>query len=622
MVLQRDKPIKLWGYGAPGEKVEIEFNTKKLAAVTAKNGKWNFVFPAMKAGGPYEMKITGSNILILTDILIGDVWVCSGQNNMEYPLLGANNGQEEVKAANNPQIRLFTLGNKIELKPADNPAGQWSVCNPASAAYFSAVGYFFGRSLNKNLSVPIGLINASWAGTGIEAWISPEGFKGHPVLEKKSLLTALMDTVKFNMQQMKMFQEWLKKFENTDTGKVFGKYVWASPKNDISSWEKIRLPCNWEYSGIKKMAKLDGIVWFRKTVVLAKADTKEDAKLNLGFIMNSDIAFVNGKEVGSSPDGWTKPREYIIPSSVLKTGENVIVLRVSNYEGDGGFASHPNDFFMKTAAHIFPLGSIWNYKIGYRKSSQDKKPQKSFNVNTSPSVAFNAKIQPLTQFSVKGVLWYHGESNTPGAFQYRDLLPRFISNLRSKFGDHELPVLYVQLANFHPKLRNPEGSTWAELREAQDMARKISNTAMVTAIDIGDSLTVHGKNKQEVGRRLSLAALKLAYKKPVAYAGPHFDSLKVNTNAITVYFSSVEDGLKLKEGDKVKGFQLAGEDKVFYWAEGRITGKNTVKVISDKVVKPVALRYAWEDNPSDANLSNGLFPAYPFRSDTWDGVTH
>jgi len=621
MVLQRDKPIRVWGYGTPGEKVGMEFNGIKQATVTAKNGKWNFVYPSMKAGGPYDIKFIASNTIVLTDILVGDVWVCSGQNNMEFPLLGAENRDEEIKNADFPQIRLFTIGKKMELKPADNVIGQWVVCTSRSVQQFSAAGYFFGRDLHKKLNVPIGLINASWSGTGIESWISPDGFKGHPTLEKKSLLTALIDTLKFNMMQLKLHEDWLKKFENSDTGKVFGRYTWASPKLDTKSWGQMRLPMPWEFSSLKQLKKLDGIVWFRRTVILNKADTKGPVYLNLGFIMNSDHTFVNGTEVGTTPDQWGKERSYLIPSSVLKNGENSIVVRVSNYDGDGGFAGHPTDFTLKTAVQVLPLSGLWAYKIGYRKTTNDR-PQKSFSPNSSPSVAFNSKIQPLTSYSIKGIIWYHGESNTAGAFQYRDLFTRLINNFRAKFNDPELPFLYVQLANFHSKLRVPEGSQWAELREAQDLALKIPNTAMVTAIDIGDSISVHPKNKQELGRRLSLAAQQLVYKLPAISAGPHFDSLQVKKAEVFAYFKMEAEGLKIKTGSSVKGFQIAGADKVFYWADAQISGKNSVKISSAKVTQPVAIRYAWEDNPSDANLTNGYFPAFPFRSDTWNGITY
>lgn len=619
MVLQRDKPIKIWGYADENEAVKVRFAGNTITT-TSINGKWHLELPAMKAGGPFKMMIEGNNKIELEDILIGDVWLCSGQSNMEFNLKDAANGEYEVERAKNPSIRLFSVEKRLELTPIDDTKGKWAVCTPETAKYFSAVGYFFARDINNTLNVPIGLINASWGGTLIETWISKDGLKSEASLESKALSVPGFDTSAFNSAKRKQHEIWVNNFEKNDQG-FGGKYLWAQNSYNFSNWETINLPTIWEFTAIEELTGTDGVVWFKKEVELTENDLNKPAALNLGVIQNSNVTFVNGVQVGFTPDEWGRNTSYNIPDFILKPGKNVVTVRISNYGGDGGFASKPEALTLTSTHRTIDLSGEWKFKVGYKLSTYDR-PEKEFGPNTAPTLLFNSMINPVGKFSIKGALWYQGESNWFRGYQYRDLFPRMIADWRAKFKHHDLPFLFVQLANYQEKQVRTGNSYWAEVREAQDMTLKLKRTGMATAIDIGDAGNIHPTNKQEVGRRLALVAKNMVYDIPVVASGPRYQSFQKRGNILLVKFTSVAAGLKAKS-TPVGGFQIAGENKVFEWAKAEIIDKNTVKVYHDAISSPVALRYAWEDNPSDANLINSVnLPAPPFRTDQWPGISY
>ncbi|MBC7912577.1 MAG: beta galactosidase jelly roll domain-containing protein, partial [Pyrinomonadaceae bacterium] len=545
MVLQRDKPITIWGYANPKEEIKIEFLKLKIKTVSNGEGKWRVTIPAMKAGGPYIMTLKGENEIQLKDILIGDVWICSGQSNMEFQLSLAMNADEEISNANYPEIRLYTVEKKIILTPTDDTKGSWAACTSKTAKDFSAIAYFFARETQKKLNIPIGLINSSWGGTVIESWISIEGLKGEPTFGEKALQVAKFDMTSYNLEHGKMDAEWIANFNKQDEGYINGKYLWASNEMNTSEWKLIDLPNIWEFTAIENLSQMDGIVWFRKDIVLNKDDLKGQLTLNLGVIQNADIAFVNGSMIGKTPDIWGKYRSYAIPEGILNEGNNTITLRVENYGGDGGFNSKASDFNLKTSNRLIAIAGNWNYKPGYKLTTFDR-PEKEINPNTLPTLMYNNMVNPLINLSIKGVIWYQGESNWNRAYQYRELFPRMIKDWRTKFSQGDFPFLYVQLANHHEKLGQPSASYWAEVREAQDMTLKVKNTNMVAAIDLGDAGNIHPKNKQEVGRRLALAAIKTAYQLPVIASGPRYQSSEVKDGYILIHFSSTASGLLTK----------------------------------------------------------------------------
>jgi len=619
MVLQRDKPINVWGYAKPAEAVSITFAGKTYTATTSNDGKWTVKIQALKAGGPYQMVLAGENTLTLNDILIGDVWICSGQSNMEFQLSQANNAVEEVKNANYPQIRLFSVNKGIDLTPLDDTRGSWSVCTSNSAQYFPAIGYFFARDIQRDVKIPIGLINASWGGTVIESWISKEGIADEPTFGAKAQQVAAFDTAAYNKEHRKLHAEWVANFNKQDKGFTDGQYAWAKA-TDLSDWKPINLPTIWGFTGKPDLWEMSGVVWFKKTVNLSKADIQSGAALSLSWIMNADEAFVNGIEVGHTPDIWGFKRLYQIPAGLLKEGENTVTVRVENYGGDGGFVDNGQNFYLKTAVNTISLTGDWRYKIGYTLTKSDR-PEKEISPNTLPTLMYNCMINPLTNLSIKGVLWYQGESNWFRAYQYRELFPMMIADWRAKFNQGDFPFLYVQLAGYHRKQKQPEASSyWAEVREAQDKTLKVKNTGMVTAFDVGDSSNVHPKNKQEVARRLVLLAEKNVYGLPVKADAPRYKSFEIKDNAIMIKLTNPAGGLTA--GKKVGGFAIAGDDHKFYWADAEIVNDTQIKVSSLLVPHPVAVRYAWEDDPADANVYNSIhLPLFPFRTDNWKGLT-
>lgn len=619
MVLQRDKPIKLWGYGKTGEKIQISFVGKNAKTTVKANGKWQVTLPKMQAGGPFEMILQGENKIILSNILIGDVWICSGQSNMEFNLQDVLNSDYEVKHANYPQIRLYSIDKQISLTQKDDSKGNWNLCTPENAKYFPAIGYFFGRRINQDLKVPIGLINASWGGTVIESWISTEGLIGEETFGKKAQDVSKFDTAAYNQKQRLLNKQWVEDFNKQDDGFKNGMYVWS--KENTSTWKSINLPSGWEFTGKPDLWEMDGVVWFSKEIELNEKDLKNNAALNLGVILNADQAFFNGELIGKTGDSWGKIRNYTIPQKLLKVGKNVITVRIENYGGDGGFMSKADLFYFDTNERRALLAGTWKYKIGYKLSTYNR-PEKQISPNTLPTLMYNNMISPIVNFSIKGVLWYQGESNWDRGYQYRELFPRMISDWRTKFKDKNFPFLFVQLANYHKKNDKPADSYWAEVREAQDLTKKVKNTGMVTAIDVGDPANIHPKNKQEVGKRLALLAEKQVYRLSVDSLSAIYENFKATDRSIIVQFKNVYDGLKSKS-DAPGNFQIAGTDKVWYWADAKITGKNTIEVTSKNVEKPIAVRYAWEDNPAEANVINSKgFPLLPFRTDDWNGVTY
>ena len=614
MVLQRDKPVKVWGWADKGEAVSINFNGQGVKAKADAQGHWQITLQPMVYGGPYEMTIsdkTGKQVL--KNILIGDVWICSGQSNMEMPIQGWSqdsilNAAKEIKAARYPNIRLFTVEKALSYTPLDDlSGGSWQECNPQNVGYFSAVAYFFGRKINQELNIPVGLINTSWGGTNIQTWTSWDEIGKQ---EKYKDLT--------QKDISKMAAEWTKNRDqynaalSNDPGT---KEKWYDPGTSTAGWKKIQMPETYEHS---ELGNADGIVWFRKDIDLDAAPAGKAASINLGAIDDNDETYINGKLIGKT-NAWNANRNYAIEAGVLKAGKNSIVVKVTDTGGGGGFFGTAKDLFLKIGPDQLPLSGEWLYKVAVITTQFNIK---EIGPNAFPSQLYNAMVAPMINYPVKGAIWYQGESNVWEAYDYRSLFPSLINDWRNKWHD-DLPFVWVQLASFLQPVANPEGSAWAELREAQHLTLKLPHTGEAIAIDIGEANDIHPKNKQDVGYRLGLAALKAAYGKEIVYSGPVFRSMEIKGNKAILDFSDQGSGL-LAKGDKygyLKGFSIAGSDQHFVWAKAYIAGDKVI-VFNEDVKNPVAVRYAWDNNPDDANLFNkeGL-PAPPFRTDTWKGVT-
>lgn len=616
MVLQQGLANPLWGWADKNERITIQFAGKTIKIKADKNGKWKTTLPVMEYGGPYSLVIEGKNKIELNDILIGEVWVCSGQSNMEWVVNNVNNSDKEIADANYPKIRMFTVPKKTSQFPMnDLEGGQWEECNPGTVGHFSAVGYFFARKLLNELNVPIGMIHTSWGGTVAETWISPEN-----VAEDPDFAQALSELKQLDMDNYKQVK--LNKISalfggqipSEDVGLIDGKALYADSNLKDEDWSIIKTPLAWENGGYPEV---DGVAWYRTRFMLTKEQAQNTGELYLSKVDDQDMTWINGKMVGET-NVYSEERIYKVPIGILQEGENVLAVRVVDTGGGGGIYGEDKDLFLKVMDERISL--VGNWKI---KFTQVSVPTTGITPNTYPTLLYNGMISPILPYGIKGAIWYQGESNASRAFQYQRVFKTLIKDWRQQWGIGDFPFLWVQLANFMQADEQPVDSEWAELREAQTMALTLPNTGMAVAIDIGEANDIHPRNKQDVGLRLGLNALKVAYHKDVVNSGPMFQSMEVNGNKAIIHFSETGSGLMLKNKyGYLNAFSIAGADKKFYWAKGEILDNNSVVVYSGEVENPVAVRFGWGNNPDDLNLYNkeGL-PAVPFRTDKWKGIT-
>ncbi len=531
---------------------------------------------------------------------------------MEWPLLSAANGEAEVAAAAYPEIRLFQVPKKVAQLPLDDlTSGEWSPCTPETAARFSAIGYFFGRHLHKELQVPVGLVNTSWGGTVAETWISSETIQNDPDLSGDLNRLKAMNMSQYEEEQKaKLRQLFNGEIPAEDKGMVNGKPVWSAIDLNDGDWKTLIAPKYWEEQGY---AQIDGIGWYRKEITLTEEQTNGNVTLHLGKVDDSDITWINGIEIGKTEGLYDKDRVYTIDKKYLRPGKNMLVVRVDDTGGNGGIWGDPKDQFLAIGNEKLDISGDWKFRIA-------KAVITAVNVgpNSYPTLLFNAMINPIVPYGIRGAIWYQGESNAGRALQYQRIFPALITDWRNHWKQGDFPFLFVSLANYMAASEVPKESNWAELREAQTKTLELPNTGMAVTIDIGDAKDIHPRNKQDVGYRLALNALKIAYDKNIVYTGPLFQSAEFSDGKARVTFSHTGDGLTAKDRyGYVKGFTVAGNDGIFHWARARITGKDRVEVSCDKVTNPVAVRYGWADNPDDVNLYNSAgLPANPFRSDT------
>ncbi|MGD8539592.1 MAG: sialate O-acetylesterase [Candidatus Aminicenantes bacterium] len=628
MVLQQDIHVPIWGTADPKGTVTVEFIDQKVRAHSNDAGEWKILLKPLKAGGPYELKIIGTDTHIIRDILVGEVWLGSGQSNMEMPLAGwgkVENYEQEIAEASYPDIRLFQVSHKMSLTPEKEvPSKGWRICTPVSIPDFSSTAYFFGRMLHKELEVPVGLIHSSWGGTIIEAWMSAESLQFMPSLHQrtvklKSMTEALQkqydvpnDDDLFDL----ILKQWQDEIPKMDRGLNDPAGSWASHELETNDWDTMVLPNNWENEGLPGM---DGIVWFRKMVDIPGAWIGKDLILNISAVDDIDETYFNGILVGRT-EGWDAPRSYTVPKDLIKAGPNVIAIRVRDNLGGGGIWGDPALFNLSLDGQMtISLAGLWEYRIGLDWNELSTPALNPYNPNC-PTLLSNGMIEPVIPYALRGIIWYQGESNTGNAYQYRELFPRLIRDWRQRWNQGNFPFLFVQLANFMSVKDQPGEDSWAELREAQLLTLSEPYTGMVVAIDIGDANDIHPKNKQEVGRRLALSALRIAYEQDVVASGPVYQSMQIENEKIRLTFSNIADSLVIKNGEDLKGFAIAGEDRVFRWAEATIDG-DTVILWHPQIEEPVAARYAWASNPI-CNLYNSAgLPASPFRTDDWPGIT-
>lgn len=615
MVLQRDIQIPVWGNASPGATVIATLGNIKATAKADGKGKWIVRFPKFKAGGPYTLKISEQGkpetSIELNDVLIGDVWVASGQSNMEWQVQQAKDAAKEIANANYPQIRFLVVEQDKQLKPqSDIRGGSWKICDSVNVKNNSAVAYYFARKIHVDQNVPVGIIQSAWGGTPVEAWTSREMLLTSPISREKTLSN---DTLSFDKEDLIADSlSWVRIWNivynpqnNAD------KIIPASEYNDVN-WTAIEMPNVLKDFGI---GYYEGMVWLRKKISLPESFSGKDITLNLGHPEMNYSLYFNGQEICKNIWYSNATHSYTIPASLLRSGENTIALRLAMMWGGGGLNQPEEDLYLTDGSSKISLAGKWLYK----KDIETAFP-KILNYQYYPTVLFNGMINPIIPYGIKGFIWYQGESNAGAAYDYRKLFPMLITDWRQRWQQGNLPFLFVQLANYMKTKPLPGESEWAELREAQTLTLSLPNTGMACSIDIGEGNDIHPKNKQDVGYRLALQANKIVYKQNVIASGPQYKSYKIEGDHIRISFVNNGTALETKDGKEIIGFSIAGADKKFHWAKATIKG-NEILVSSAEVKKPVAVRYAWADNP-ECNLINaeGL-PAVPFRTDNWKGIT-
>ncbi len=616
MVLQRGKPNPVWGWSEPGDTVRVQIGEHAATATAGANGKWVAKIDPPAVGGPYVVKISGKQTVELQDVLVGDVWICSGQSNMQFGLAQARNAAEEIKNANYPQMRFYNIGERDSYSPADVPrGGPWRVITPEGlggrGGGLSAVAYFFGRKVFQSVHVPIGLLQVAVGGVPAETFASVDALRTLKDFDDRIAFFERLRQ-KGGREYGNYIMPW---YEDYDIGMKNGS--WADAELDDSSWSTVQVPGDFKELGV---AGVPSLTYLRKEVTIPDPLPQGRARINLGQVEKMDTVYVNGRQIGAS--SWVEnPRVY--GATGLKPGKNVIAIRLFRVKPEGGG-------FIDGAASMklvlgdgtaIPLAGEWKGKVSVDGHKAGVLPPGYESVTSMVSVLYNGMLAPIAPLAITGAIWYQGESNAERAYQYRKLLPAMITDWRKLFGQGDFPFYIVGLPAYMHHKDHPGDDSWAEFREAQAMvAKNVHNSCLATTIDTGDPDNIHPIDKVQVGDRLAFCALAHDYGQKNPYSGPTLASVEnLPGGAIKIHFDHTDGGLVVK-GDTPGEFSIAGADHKWYWADARIEG-DTVIVSSQALAKPVAVRYAWQSFPT-ATLYNGAgLPAVPFRTDDWPGVT-
>jgi len=610
MVLQRGKANTIWGWSEPGDNVRVEIAEATASAVAGSDRRWQVKIQPPPAGGPYTIRISGRQTVELHNVLVGDVWLCGGQSNMGLPLQFARNGAEEVKAANYPEIRFFSVSGHPAYHQSDVVEGTWKPVSPETAEGVSAVAYYFARKIQQAIHVPIGLVVDAMGGTPAEAWTSADALR--PLHDFDIPLAELQRLAAEGAPEYGNYvMHW---YDQYDTGL---KGNWAAPELDDSNWKSVDIPGGFKELGVEDTP---AVAWFRREIVLPDPLPAGMPLLFLGAIERMDTVYMNGKFAGGS--AWVEnPRVYPLLGAVLKPGRNLIAIRVLKTRPDGGFLGKPAELHLMLGdKSIIPLAGKWKGQLSVDARPPHSLPIAYENWPVMPAVLYQGMLAPIAPLSITGALWYQGEQNSERGYQYRKILPAMIADWRRLFGQGDFPFYIVSLPAFQHRSATPVDDAWAETRESQALtAAGVANACLAVTIDTGDPDNIHAKDKLPVGERLALCALANHYGEKVVYSGPTVASVERVPGAIRLHFANADGGLTMK-GPKLEEFSIAGEDRQWYWADAHIEG-DTVLVSSPSVPNPQEVRYAWQSNPA-ATLFNGAgLPAGPFRTDRWPGIT-
>ncbi|MCE0497799.1 MAG: sialate O-acetylesterase [Methylacidiphilales bacterium] len=651
MVLQKSTNAPVWGKALPGEQVTVQLDQANAEAVADGDGKWKVDLNLLSEGtGPFQLIVQGNNKLTVDDVLIGEVWLCGGQSNMGLEVSKTMGADGEVASSANPQLRLF----QVVLSPSGDSQGQWLVAGPDTTANFTAVGYYFGKALQKTLHVPVGLISASYGGSAIETWLSPQGLEQAPEI-KAAAAPLIADTLSYPQRLNDFYalcQPWLTKYDRVDTPSL-DSTIFTDPQASTTDWETVTLPGSVSPTGFSG----EGAIWIRRTVTIPPKLAGNYLPLHLGTIHDFDTVYWNGVKVGeTSPETTTSindeasptnDRRYNVPGNLVKEGPATIAIRIFSPAGHAGIDGKN----LNAGFGDIDLRGEWLAKVEFQfTSSLDSQALAEYPHQPPTPVGprfivgalYNGIIHPIVPYAIRGVIWYQGEANVGRAFQYRTTFPLLIRDWRQQWNEGDFPFYFCQLANLGSKDKTPRESSWAEMRESQTATLSVPATGEAVLFDIGEQDDVHFRDKKDVGDRLSFLALANTYAQKVPFSGPVYDSMQVVGPQIRVYFKFTDGGLVAKPlpatyqpksslpqtvplvlnspQSELQGFSICGADRHWVWADAKIVGDD-VLVWSDQIAVPVAVRYGWADNPT-VNLYNGAgFPAAPFRTDDFPLTT-
>lgn len=641
MVLEKAAKVPIWGKASPGEEVTVKVGDQTATTKAGEDGAWKVALDLSKSGpGPFVATVKGNNEISIPDVVIGEVWVASGQSNMEWVLDNTIDAQKEIASSANPMLRQFRLNKNAQEKPTSEFAGAWTVASPETAGKFSAVGYYFGKTLQNEIKQPVGIIYTNWGGTPSEAWTSPEAIASVPELQKslEKHQAYAKEFVGLKARFIEDFKKWLADNDRADkpTPDVA---AFAGEKVAADGWAPVTFPAKLTDAEGKPF---HGAIWLRREFDMPKTD--KSLWIDVGNVDGFEALYWNGKLIkeNSYENALSGRRTYSIPANEVKEGRNVMAMRLYSPSFQ---PTVQRDFTINGAKPAGPTVSKVEYSMAAPAADKaaPKIPAPAMSPQNTATYLYNGMINPILSYAISGAIWYQGESNAGRSYQYRMAFPLMITDWRKQWGQGDFPFYFVQLANFMAKDNAPVESGWAELREAQSMTLNLPNTGQAVIIDVGESDDIHPRNKLVVGERLARIALARDYgKKDLVYSGPTYKSMKVDGSKVRLSFDHVGGGLVASEvpatyvkksltnetaplvrnspSSELEGFAICGEDKKWVWADAKIDG-NEVVVWSDKVPNPVAVRYGWANNPT-CNLYNkeGL-PASPFRTDDFPGAT-
>ncbi|MDO4950272.1 MAG: sialate O-acetylesterase [Bacteroidales bacterium] len=613
MVLQQKTTFDLSGHAAPGSDVTLRAGWLRKAPLTTQadaQGVWTLTLTTPRAGGPYTLEVTDSDgALTLSDVLVGEVWFCSGQSNMEMPVQSVRDAEAEIAAASYPSIRLYKVTHNIPLQPTDEASSQldgWQACSPQTIPNFSAVAYFYARELWQKLGIPVGVIDSSWGGTSAEAWISAEAMEG--VMDFEEHMQMMRDNGYDADRLMTCYEkaqaDFQAAFDSADPGLNAECTPWYDEDLDDSSWGTLTVPGLWA----GKLGTFDGSLWMRREVMISAENAGKDLPLHMGVIDDNEITWWNGECVGMT-EGWLATRDYVVPGRLVREGRNVLCVRIEDTGADGGVRGGE-----------FSYPGEWKYRIGYDRAALNPlripitRPKNDPNY---PTVLYNGMVHPFITFPIQGCIWYQGCNNVGRATQYEALMQTLITDWRQRFGRPDMPFYIVQLANYLQRYDLQPDSEWALLREAQNKAAQMQGVGVASIIDIGEANDIHPKNKQEVGRRMAALALHQVYgKKKVVCGAPVYAYSEVTGNEMRLHFCRPDGCEPFLPATDLPGFIIAGADHQWHVAKARTEGDQVV-VSSPDVTVPLAVRYGWADNPECTLHTASGFPVSPFRTDSW-----